>query len=110
MQVYALEKVLNTKTDATSQKPFLDEVMKVLENKPSAIFWTVVSRSIEKHSIDAGKSKSYVGFHNFQMPMLTFCSPRLEFPSTNPWSRLSASLASISRVLRKDCFAYRYVI
>lgn len=48
---------MNAKKDAASQKPFVDEVMKVLDNKPSAIFWTVVSRSIEKHSKEASKSK-----------------------------------------------------
>ncbi|GJJ06135.1 hypothetical protein Clacol_000324 [Clathrus columnatus] len=60
IKVYALEKVLNVKKDATSQKPFLDEVMKTLDNKPSTTFWTVVSRSLEKHSKEASKNSSFL--------------------------------------------------
>lgn len=54
-EVYTLEKVLKLKRDAATQAVFLDEAMKVLENRPSAIFWTSLARAFEKHAWDSAK-------------------------------------------------------
>ncbi|KAF8510569.1 Golgi transport complex subunit 5-domain-containing protein [Hysterangium stoloniferum] len=59
IKVYALEKVLNMKKDAVSQTYFLDEAMKA-NNKPSTIFWTTLSRSLDKHSREAAKSSTFL--------------------------------------------------
>ncbi|KAJ3572397.1 hypothetical protein NP233_g3110 [Leucocoprinus birnbaumii] len=48
-RVYTLEKVLKMKKDTITQVVFLDEAMKLLENKPSAIFWSSLTRSLEKN-------------------------------------------------------------
>lgn len=60
IKVYTLEKVLKVKKDPVSQVLFLDEAMKVLENKPSAIFWSALGRSLEKQTKDAAKSSSFL--------------------------------------------------
>ncbi|KIJ39463.1 hypothetical protein M422DRAFT_210357 [Sphaerobolus stellatus SS14] len=60
IKVYALEKVLNMKRDTVTQTPFLEEALKVLDNKPSSIFWTTLSRTLEKHSRDAAKNSSFL--------------------------------------------------
>ncbi|KNZ78795.1 Conserved oligomeric Golgi complex subunit 5 [Termitomyces sp. J132] len=60
IKVYTLEKVLRLKKDATTQAIFLDEAMKLLENKPSAIFWTSLGRSLEKHARDAAKNSTFI--------------------------------------------------
>jgi len=57
LQVYILEKVLKIKKDTASGIIFLDEVMKLLENKPSTMFWCALSKSLEKHARDAARSK-----------------------------------------------------
>ncbi|KAG6820510.1 hypothetical protein H0H93_015983 [Arthromyces matolae] len=58
--VYTLEKVLKLKKDAVTQALFLDEAMKILENKPSATFWTSLCQSLEKYSREAAKSSSFI--------------------------------------------------
>ncbi|TFY53434.1 hypothetical protein EVG20_g10116 [Dentipellis fragilis] len=58
IKVYTLEKVLKLKKDPVSQVAFLDEAMKVLENRPSTTFWSSLSRSLEKQSRDAAKSNA----------------------------------------------------
>ncbi|KAL0956119.1 hypothetical protein HGRIS_002286 [Hohenbuehelia grisea] len=60
IKVYTLEKVLKLKKDAVSQAVFFDEAMKLLENKPSATFWTSLSRALEKHARDAAKSSTFL--------------------------------------------------
>ncbi|KAI0940406.1 hypothetical protein AcW1_003608 [Taiwanofungus camphoratus] len=60
IKVYTLEKVLKLKRDTISQTVFLDEAMKVLENKPSSIFWASLSRSLEKQSRDAAKGSTFL--------------------------------------------------
>ncbi|EMD33616.1 hypothetical protein CERSUDRAFT_117729 [Gelatoporia subvermispora B] len=60
IKVYTLEKVLKLKRDPVTQVVFLDEAMKVLENKPSSIFWTALGQSLEKQSRDAAKGSSFL--------------------------------------------------
>lgn len=60
VKVYTLEKVLKLKKDPVSQIVFLDEAMKVLENKPSSTFWAALARSLEKQTRDGAKSKVYL--------------------------------------------------
>jgi len=60
VKVYTLENVLKLKKDAVSGTLFLDEAMQVLENKPSAIFWAALSRSLEKHAKDTAKSSTFL--------------------------------------------------
>lgn len=60
IKVNALEKVLKLKKDITTHVIFLDEAMKLLENTPSAIFWTSLSRSLEKHLRDSAKASSFL--------------------------------------------------
>ncbi|KAH9941012.1 Golgi transport complex subunit 5-domain-containing protein [Amylocystis lapponica] len=60
IKVYALEKVLKLKRDPVSQVVFLDEAMKTLENKPSAIFWASLGRSLEKQARDASKGSMFL--------------------------------------------------
>jgi len=57
IKVYTLEKVLKMKKDTVSGINFLDEAMKLLENKPSTTFWSSLSRSLEKHTRDSARSK-----------------------------------------------------
>ena len=75
-QVYTLEKVLKLKKDTGTGIMFLDEAMKVsllvcqacesdgnastklLENNPTATFWTALGRSLEKCAKDASKGNS----------------------------------------------------
>ncbi|KAJ3759655.1 Golgi transport complex subunit 5-domain-containing protein [Lentinula raphanica] len=59
-KVYTLEKVLKLKRDTVSQTIFLDAVMTVLENKPSAIFWTALSRALEKHCRDSARGSTFI--------------------------------------------------
>ncbi|KAI0697261.1 Golgi transport complex subunit 5-domain-containing protein [Cytidiella melzeri] len=60
IKVYTLEKVLILKKDAVSQVVFLDEAMKVIENKPSATFWSSLGQSLEKQIRDATKASSFL--------------------------------------------------
>ncbi|KAA1471874.1 hypothetical protein DENSPDRAFT_800169 [Dentipellis sp. KUC8613] len=60
IKVYTLEKVLKLKKDPVSQVAFLDEAMKVLENRPSTTFWSSLSRSLEKQSRDAARSSTFL--------------------------------------------------
>ncbi|KAF8160965.1 Golgi transport complex subunit 5-domain-containing protein [Crassisporium funariophilum] len=60
IKVYALEKVLKMKKDTATHVVFLDEAMKVLENKPSATFWMSLSRSLQKHFQDSSKGSSFL--------------------------------------------------
>jgi len=60
IKVYTLEKVLKMKKDPTTHILFLDEAMKVLENKPSAIFWGALGRSLEKQVRDAAKGSTFL--------------------------------------------------
>ncbi|KXN90188.1 Conserved oligomeric Golgi complex subunit 5, partial [Leucoagaricus sp. SymC.cos] len=59
-RVYTLEKVLRMKKDTITQVVFLDEAMKLLENKPSVTFWTSLTRSLEKHVRDTLKGSSFL--------------------------------------------------
>ncbi|KAG7090850.1 hypothetical protein E1B28_009932 [Marasmius oreades] len=59
-KVYALEKVLKMKRDTSSQANFLDEAMKLLENTPSATFWTSLSRSLEKTTRDSARGSAFL--------------------------------------------------
>ncbi|KDR75381.1 hypothetical protein GALMADRAFT_140887 [Galerina marginata CBS 339.88] len=60
IKVYALEKVLKIKKDASTHVVFLDEAMKLLENTPSSSFWMSLSRSLQKHFQDSSKSSSFL--------------------------------------------------
>ena len=55
IKVYTLEKVLKVKRDPVTDVVFLDEAMKLLENKPSTTFWSSLGRSLEKNARDAAK-------------------------------------------------------
>ncbi|KAJ4468253.1 Golgi transport complex subunit 5-domain-containing protein [Lentinula aciculospora] len=60
IKVYTLEKVLKLKRDTISQTLFLDEAMNILENTPSATFWTALSRALEKHGRDSARGSSFI--------------------------------------------------
>ncbi|KAF7375982.1 ACT domain-containing protein [Mycena sanguinolenta] len=60
VKVYTLEKVLKMKRDTVSQVVFLDEAMKLLENKPSATFWTALGKSLEKHTRDSARGSTFL--------------------------------------------------
>jgi conserved oligomeric Golgi complex subunit 5 len=57
IKVYTLERVLSVKKDLVTKVGFLDEAMKVLENKPSTSFWSALGQSLEKQVKDAAKGK-----------------------------------------------------
>lgn len=60
IKVYTLEKVLKVKRDPVTDVIFMDEAMKLLDNKPSTTFWSSLGRSLEKNTRDAAKSTSIV--------------------------------------------------
>ncbi|KAJ7755714.1 Golgi transport complex subunit 5-domain-containing protein [Mycena maculata] len=60
VKVYTLEKVLKMKRDTISQVVFLDEAMKLLENKPSATFWTSLGKSLEKHTRESARGSTFL--------------------------------------------------
>ncbi|KAG2028524.1 hypothetical protein BDR03DRAFT_1019686 [Suillus americanus] len=60
IKVYTLEKILKLKKDPITQRSFLDDVMKVLENQPSSAFWTSLGRSLEKYARDAAKGSTFL--------------------------------------------------
>ncbi|KAJ7039234.1 Golgi transport complex subunit 5-domain-containing protein [Mycena alexandri] len=60
IKVYTLEKVLKMKRDTVSQVIFLDEAMKLLENKPSATFWTALGKSLEKNTRDSARGSTFL--------------------------------------------------
>ncbi|THH21356.1 hypothetical protein EW146_g175 [Bondarzewia mesenterica] len=59
-RVYTLEKVLKLKKNPVSQVVFLDEAMKLLENKPSSMFWSALGQSLEKQSRDGAKNSTFL--------------------------------------------------
>ncbi|KAG2055186.1 hypothetical protein BDR06DRAFT_1020429 [Suillus hirtellus] len=60
IKVYTLEKALKLKKDPVTQRSFIADVMKVLENKPTSTFWTSVGRSLEKYVRDAAKGSIFL--------------------------------------------------
>ncbi|RPD78344.1 hypothetical protein L226DRAFT_502792 [Lentinus tigrinus ALCF2SS1-7] len=60
VKVYTLEKVLKIKRDPVTDVVFLEEAMKVLENRPSTTFWTSLGRSLEKNARDAAKGSTFL--------------------------------------------------
>ncbi|BGP41947.1 hypothetical protein JCM10449v2_005944 [Rhodotorula kratochvilovae] len=60
IKVYTLEKVLKLKKDQTTQTSFLDEAMTVLDNKPSALFWTTLARAFESQAKESARSSSFI--------------------------------------------------
>ncbi|KAG1810818.1 Golgi transport complex subunit 5-domain-containing protein [Suillus variegatus] len=48
------------KKDPVTQRSFIADVMKVLENKPTSTFWTSVGRSLEKYVRDAAKGSIFL--------------------------------------------------
>ena len=60
VKIYTLERVLRLKKDPATQMTFLDEAMKVLENKPTWTFWQTLARTLEKHCKEAAKSAPIV--------------------------------------------------
>ncbi|KAG2072073.1 hypothetical protein BDR04DRAFT_1127838 [Suillus decipiens] len=52
LKVYTLEKVLKLKKDPITQRSFLEDVMKVLENRPR--------RSLERYARDAAKGSTFL--------------------------------------------------
>ncbi|KAG1862894.1 Golgi transport complex subunit 5-domain-containing protein [Suillus tomentosus] len=59
IKVYTLEKALKLKKDPVTQRSFIADVMKVLENKPSSTVWTSLGRSLEKNVRDATKGSLF---------------------------------------------------
>ncbi|KAG8987965.1 hypothetical protein FRB94_007800 [Tulasnella sp. JGI-2019a] len=59
-QVYTLEKVLRLKKDTATKAPFLEEVLKTLDNKPSSIFWMTMARILETQSRESAKASSFI--------------------------------------------------
>lgn len=55
VQVYTLEKVLLLQKDAQTGQSFLDEVMKILENKPSSTYWSTLARTLERSCREGSK-------------------------------------------------------
>ncbi|EIM81196.1 uncharacterized protein STEHIDRAFT_86486 [Stereum hirsutum FP-91666 SS1] len=60
IKVYTLEKVLKVKKDPISQVLFLDEAMKLLENRPSFTFWAALGRALEKQTRDASRNSTFM--------------------------------------------------
>ncbi|KWU42843.1 hypothetical protein RHOSPDRAFT_7839, partial [Rhodotorula sp. JG-1b] len=60
VRVYALEKVLRVKRDQVSQESFLDEALAVLDNKPSALFWTSLTRALELHTRETARTSTFI--------------------------------------------------
>ncbi|KAJ3749149.1 Golgi transport complex subunit 5-domain-containing protein [Lentinula detonsa] len=60
IKVYTLEQVLKLKRDTVSQTVFLDQAMTILENKPSATFWTALGRALERHGRDSARGSSFI--------------------------------------------------
>ncbi|KZT57143.1 hypothetical protein CALCODRAFT_483362 [Calocera cornea HHB12733] len=60
VKVYTLEKVLQRKRDPATGTVFLDEGMKLLENKPSSTFWMAVSQAIEKHARENSRNSTFL--------------------------------------------------
>ncbi|KAL8280428.1 hypothetical protein RQP46_007076 [Phenoliferia psychrophenolica] len=60
IKVYTLEKVLKLKKDAITQASFLDEAMTVLENQPSLMFWTTLSRAFEVQAKEAVRGSTFI--------------------------------------------------
>ncbi|GAA6016444.1 hypothetical protein JCM11491_002415 [Sporobolomyces phaffii] len=60
IKVYTLEKVLKLKRDQTTQTSFLDEAMKVLDNKPSVLFWTTLAQAFETQAKEAVRTSTFV--------------------------------------------------
>ncbi|TKA56576.1 hypothetical protein B0A53_01768 [Rhodotorula sp. CCFEE 5036] len=60
VRVYALEKVLRVKRDQVSQESFLDEALTVLDNKPSALFWTSLTRALELHTRETARTSTFI--------------------------------------------------
>lgn len=71
MQVYTLEKVLLLQRDANTGVIFLDEAMKVLENKPSATFWSTLARTLERTCREGAKCTV-----SLIIPFLSMLMPR----------------------------------
>ncbi|VDC03616.1 unnamed protein product [Peniophora sp. CBMAI 1063] len=60
IKVYILEKVLKLKKDPVSQIVFLDEAMKVLEDRPSTTYWAALHRSLEKQCREGAKNSTFL--------------------------------------------------
>lgn len=60
IKVYTLERVLRLKKDPATQSTFLEEALKVLENKPTSTFWGTLSRALEKNCKDAAKGSTFI--------------------------------------------------
>ncbi|EJT98396.1 hypothetical protein DACRYDRAFT_96576 [Dacryopinax primogenitus] len=60
IKVYTLEKVLQRKRDPATGVVFLDEGMKLLENKPSSTFWMSLSQAIEKHTRENARNSTFL--------------------------------------------------
>ncbi|KAG8858013.1 hypothetical protein FRB96_005504 [Tulasnella sp. 330] len=58
--VYTLEKVLRLKKDTVTKAPFLEEVLKTLDSKPSSIFWMTLARILENQSRESAKGSSFI--------------------------------------------------
>jgi hypothetical protein len=46
--------------DVTKGQSFLDEAMLLLENKPSASFWSILARTLERSCREGAKSETIV--------------------------------------------------
>lgn len=60
IKVYALEKVLKIKKNPNTLAPFLDDVVRELDNNPSAMFWMSLSTALDKHFKDTAKSSAFL--------------------------------------------------
>ena len=99
IKVYTLERVLTVKKDLVTKVGFLDEAMKVLENKPSTSFWTALGASLDKQVRDAAKGLDRSSIrHSHHADDMS----RLYLSATDIERRLSASAPPVPLVLCQD--------
>ncbi|GAA94364.1 uncharacterized protein L969DRAFT_89964 [Mixia osmundae IAM 14324] len=60
IKVYTLEKVMKYKQSPETQKTFLEEAMRTLEQRPTHTFWTTLSQMLERQSNEASSASGFV--------------------------------------------------
>ena len=77
--------------------------LKVLENKPSSTFWTVLARTLEKYCKDASRSMS-PGFlpTTTEASYLDFDLSRFHFYATDSELGLPSPAAPLPRIFREN--------
>ena len=105
IKVYTLERVLTVKKDMVTGVGFLDEAMKVLENKPSTSFWAALGQSLEKQVKDAAKSQCNV----FRLRLWYLTSTfRLDIFTADSERGISSPSSPLPFVLCQDRGTYRH--